>query len=174
MEPDPLLEALRADHRQVLAELETLEQLTLAPRAFTPSHEVPAFGIAIAELLARLERRFTAHAAAEDRGLFPALARALPAARDSLRPLQAEHDELGAMLAELAATLRRPESAARDEQIVVCARDLVDLLRIHIRKEEAVAFRVAERLLTPAELGAIEAHRTTDPAAPQDPPTPNP
>jgi hemerythrin-like domain-containing protein len=105
---------------------------------------------------------------AEDEVLFPALVAALPAARDSVRPLVAEHRELRAMLAALLELVARPGSPARDEQIAVQVRDLADLLRIHIRKEEAVVLSIAERVLTPAEqagLDEIRAGHDTSPHA---------
>jgi hemerythrin-like domain-containing protein len=90
--------------------------------------------------------------ASEDEVLFPALAAALPAAGASLAPLQVEHRELRGMLAALAESLAASPSAERDEQIAIQVADMAELLRIHIRKEEALVFRVAERVLRPGEL----------------------
>jgi len=58
--------------------------------------------------------------------------------------LVAEHRDLELMLAGLAQTLTLAPGPARDEQLAVQARDLAELLRLHIRKEEAVVFRLAE------------------------------
>jgi hemerythrin-like domain-containing protein len=60
------------------------------------------------------------------------------------------------MLSRLDETLLERPVAARDEQIAVQARDLVDLLRIHIRKEEALVLSVAERVLKPQEIDSLE------------------
>jgi hemerythrin-like domain-containing protein len=98
-------------------------------------------------LIAHLDRQFATHMAAEEAVLYPALERAFPESAPSLRPLHEEHVELRAMLAALAERLLRPAGRARDEQVVVQARDFADLLRIHIRKEEAVVFDVSERVL---------------------------
>jgi hemerythrin-like domain-containing protein len=91
----------------------------------------------------------------EEDVLFPALVEALPVAQGSLMPLQVEHDELRTMLAVLTQTLTRPWNPARQEQLAVQIRDLVDLLRIHVRKEEALVFSVAERVLTEPALQRI-------------------
>jgi hemerythrin-like domain-containing protein len=94
-----------------------------------------------------LERQFDSHMRAEDDVLFPALVQAMPEGRGSIAPLKAEHDELRSMLVALAHLLTQPAAPARDEQVEIQVRDLVDLLRIHVRKEEAVVFSVAERVL---------------------------
>jgi hemerythrin-like domain-containing protein len=44
--------------------------------------------------------------------------------------------------------------------VAVQLRDFVDLLRIHIRKEEVVVFRVAERALAPDAVAALAARMT--------------
>jgi hemerythrin-like domain-containing protein len=108
------------------------------------------------DVVALLERQFATHMAAEDEVLFPALSEALPQTKPTIEPLRAEHADLRSMLSRLDATLREPGSPARDEQIAVQVRDLVDLLRIHIRKEEAIVLSVAERVLKPKEIAALE------------------
>jgi hemerythrin-like domain-containing protein len=101
--------------------------------------------------------------AAEDEVLFPALIEALPETRQSVAPLEAEHAELRDMLARLSGTLAEPPGADRDEQIAVQFRDFIDLLRIHLRKEEALVIRVAERVLRPREVQALAARMSQDP-----------
>jgi hemerythrin-like domain-containing protein len=71
------------------------------------------------------------------------------------------------MLAALQNTVSRERSPDRDEQLAVEIRDIVDLLRIHIRKEEAVVLRVAERTLAPPELRRI-ARRFEDAEPPSE------
>jgi hemerythrin-like domain-containing protein len=109
------------------------------------------------DLAAHLERQFATHMAAEERVLFPALRAAFPEGRGTLEPLMADHAELRQMLVALFGLLDRSPDAARDEQLVVLARDLSDLLRLHIRKEESVVLDVAERVLSRAELDAMAA-----------------
>jgi hemerythrin-like domain-containing protein len=119
----------------------------------------------IREVVALLQAQFSTHMAAEDEVLFPALAESLPETRSSIEPLRADHVELRCMLDRLAATLAKSEESPSDEDISVQVRDLVDLLRIHIRKEEAIVLSVAERVLKPREIEALGARmnaRTAD------------
>ncbi len=124
---------------------------------------------ALPGLVALLEVQFASHMAAEDEVLYPALLGAIPAASGSIEPLFAEHAELRQMLARLAATLDEPATAERSEQIRVQVRDLADLLRLHIRKEESLVFRLAPQLLAPGEIAAVSARlsrrRETAPVA---------
>jgi hypothetical protein len=161
---------LRADHRRVLGALDTLERevALLRPAGLTRTRARAAAGVrrvrplptrSLAALVSGLARQFATHMTAEDDSLFPSLAAALPETERSLEPLRAEHAELRAILASLAALLDSPRSSARDEQIVVQWRDFAALLRIHIRKEEALVFNVAEHALPPRELARVEAIR---------------
>jgi hemerythrin-like domain-containing protein len=141
--------AFRRDHARVLARLESLEA-SLPGRRSRRLREAP-----LRALLAHLERQFATHMAAEEAVLFPALERALPESAPLLRPLHREHLELRAMLASLVQTLQKPPSRAREEQVVIQARDFADLLRIHIRKEESAVFDVSERVLQARELRGL-------------------
>jgi hemerythrin-like domain-containing protein len=137
---------LRDDHARMLSELDVLAVLahagTRGPRAIDE----------LRGLVVLLESECAAHMRTEEEALFPALAGTLPEAVKSVEPLRAEHDELKDMLATLAGVLAGPANDARDEQIAVQAKDLVDLFRIHVRKEEALIFRMAERVLPEATL----------------------
>src|SRR5690349_17968476 len=152
-----VFDQLRNDHRWVIADISAVERAlerssegrrgvargrSARPRPLRPS----ATWEPLRRLATLLERQFETHMAAEDKVLFPSLERALPETSGALRELEDEHRELRGMLASIATLLRRRASRSRDEQLVVQGRDLVDLLRIHIRKEEVVVFRVAERL----------------------------
>lgn len=157
---DSVFGPFRDDHRHVLSRLGVLE------RAIEPG--VPLQSGAERELqsvVALLRQQFGSHLAVEERVLYPALVEAFPEAAPGLGPLEAEHAELRSMLERLDALLAKPAAADRDEQIVVQARDLVDLLRIHIRKEEQAVFAVAARVLTALELTRlgerVERHRET-------------
>jgi hemerythrin-like domain-containing protein len=157
-------ERLRQDHRRVLAETDAIEA---AVAAMGPGGRLdPEAERGVRALLELLARQFATHIHDEDEIVFPALMRALPEARTSVAPLAAEHAELRAMLQALLAQVDRPAHAARDEQIAVQVRDLADLLRIHIRKEEAVVLSIAERVLSPAE----QARLGGDPAGHDTPP----
>ena len=102
-----------------------------------------------------------------------AIARDLEDGAALVAPLHDEHDELRLMLGALAARLIEPPGATRDEQVVVQIRDLTDLLRIHIRKEETLVFGLAERVLKPIVRAELAARRTPGrrPAPPDHPNT---
>lgn len=147
-----IFDRLRADHERVRSEIVMLEQAVGIVPSTTPN------GAGLQLLLDGLRREFEVHMRAEDDVLFPLLQRALPHLRGQLESLATEHRELRGMLAALLDLVVRPSSAARNEQIAIQARDFVDLLRIHLRKEEAVVFRVAERLLAPADVQHFSEH----------------
>jgi len=134
---------LREDHDRMISELNVLSEL-----AGAPSHN-PREIDELRGLVVLLERECAAHMRAEEEALFPALAGSewMSEAAKSIPPLQAEHVELKDMLATLGGVLAGPASRERDEQIAVQAKDLVDLFRIHVRKEESLVFRMAERVL---------------------------
>jgi len=140
-----IFEQMREDHRRVLDEVAAMEEATA--RGADPVS-------AVTRLTALLVRQFGSHMAAEDDVLYPALMNALPETRASIEPLLADHGVLRMMLADLEETLCLPNEA-RDEQMTVQVRDLVDLLRIHIRKEEALVIGMAERVLRPSEVEAL-------------------
>jgi hemerythrin-like domain-containing protein len=144
---DPFL-AFRRDHARVLERLERLDREVLGGPGQVD--EEP-----LRELVAHLERQFATHMTAEDRVLYPALRAAFPEARGTLDPLLADHAELRQMLAALGTLLGREGSGQRDEQIAVLARDLSDLLRLHIRHEESLVLDVAARVLSRTELEAM-------------------
>src|SRR5262245_34707835 len=137
----------RRDHARVLVRLDSLES---SVRGRRPIPEPP-----LRRHLEALGRQFDTHLAAEEALIYPTLARAFPEAAPTLAPLHEEHAELRAMLASLMERLGAPRSHDRDVQIGVEVRDLVDLLRVHIRKEESVVFDVSERVLEPRELGGL-------------------
>lgn len=152
---ESIFERMREDHRRVLAEVAAMEEAVAGG-----ADPVPA----VTSLVALLGRQFGSHMAAEDEVLYPALMNALPEARASIEPLCADHSALRMMLADLEETLSLP-GEDRDEQMTVQVRDLVDLLRIHIRKEEALVIGMAERVLRPAEVEALAARMSRGPAA---------
>lgn len=144
---ESIFERMREDHRRVLAEVAAMEEATA-------SGTDPV--AAVTRLTALLARQFGSHMAAEDEVLYPALMNALPETRSSIEPLSADHGALRMMLADLEETLAMAGQAP-DEQMTIQVRDLVDLLRIHIRKEEALVIGLAERVLRPAEVEALTA-----------------
>ena len=164
MKGSTIFERLRADHERVLGELGALERaagISGAPRARAAKRGGDAHHLdeaACRRVLDLVAEQFDTHMATEDEALFPALARALPEALGRLESFRVEHEEMRGMLAGLFALMKRPAAPERDEQLAVQARDFVDLLRIHVRKEEAIVFRMAEQVLAPAELDKITQH----------------
>ena len=157
MERTAIFENLRADHKRVLEQIREVARLLVDDRPrFSPRTRAKLRGFA-----AHLARQFATHMRAEDEVLYPALARGMNNGADLVAPLHVEHAELNAMLESLQAALAAPASAWRDEQLVVQLRDFIDLLRIHIRKEETLLFGVAERLLEPDDLSELESLRHT-------------
>ncbi|HEV8481392.1 MAG TPA: hemerythrin domain-containing protein [Candidatus Eisenbacteria bacterium] len=134
---------LRDDHARILSELDVLTALAEAP---SPG---PREIDELRGLILLLERECAAHMRTEEEALFPALAETewMAEAAKCVAPLQAEHAELKDMLLGLAAVLAAPAGRERDEQIAVQTKDLADLFRIHVRKEEALIYRMAEQVL---------------------------
>lgn len=159
MNPDSIFERLRRDHARVLADLVALERAAQGPGEGAGDGERLQL---LRGHVGMLEAQFATHMAAEDEVLYPALRQALPEMEGRLAPLGREHRELRSMLVLLAALLERPATRERDEQIAVQAQDLVDLLRIHIRKEEVVVFGVAGRVLGPREMQQLADRMTPD------------
>jgi iron-sulfur cluster repair protein YtfE (RIC family) len=143
VEHDPFGQ-FRADHVRVLAEIGRLEQRALAGGGVP---DEPALRAA-AELLTI---QFATHMTAEEKVLYPAIRAAFPAGRATLEALNADHTELRLMLAAITRWLDAPASAGRDEQLQVVLRDFIDLLRLHIHREESAVFDVASRVLSSSE-----------------------
>lgn len=146
---------LRSDHRVVLGQMNAVDRVLAIAHPPLSTAALESFvGFA-----AHLDRQFATHLIAEDEVLYPTLALRLTNGRALVEPLHVEHQELRDMLASFNVALASPTSAQRDEQLLVQIRDLVDLLRIHIRKEEALLFGVAERVLEPGDLAELDARR---------------
>lgn len=135
-----------------------LERLRLFERQLRrPARRAPVPVAAFRTMARWLAGAFAVHMAAEDGVLYPTLARELPELTLTLEPLRADHLELAQMTVSLQRQLGAPASAERDEQLGVLGRDIVDLLRLHIRTEEHSVFDWSERVLPPATLRAVRA-----------------
>ncbi len=156
------LASFRRDHGRVLARLDSFE---LGIRRHEPTREAT-----LRALIAHLERQFATHMAAEEAVIYPALEKAFPESAASLWPLVQEHAELREMLTAMARMLLRPSTPAREDQLLVQARDFADLLRLHIRKEETIVFDVSERVLGARELRGLA--RRLAPFVPANAPRP--
>jgi len=156
MSQTEIFERIRSDHRLVLRRIVSLEAEVLG----TGARPARAHGITrdaeVKEVIELLKGQFLTHMAEEDDVIYPALVEALPQTKATIDPLHAEHAELRSMVARLEATLEEARGSERDEQITVQTRDLVDLVRIHLRKEEALVLGVAERVLNHREIEALK------------------
>jgi hemerythrin-like domain-containing protein len=138
------------DHRDVQTHLDRVERVVLGTRRTGRlTHRGRSM---LCETVELLKLHIATHMTAEDEVLFPALEDFLPGGKPSLDPLREEHRELRLQLTSLDELAQAPADRARDEQILVQARDFVDLLRLHIHKEEAAIFTMASRVLSPREL----------------------
>lgn len=165
MEPNGLFERMRQDHRRVLAELDEFVGAADEAQGRLPIDRLRA-------LVGVLEAQFASHMEFEDRALFPTLGSEVTEIRSALTALQTEHRELRAMLNDLAARIAAPSDPARDEQIAVQAHDLVDLLRIHVRKEESLVFQLAERVLPDELLDRLQSQYLISHGGPESPAPP--
>jgi hypothetical protein len=87
------------------------------------------------------------HLAVEERVVFPALIKNLPELALTLESLRKEHAVIRDISESLGELLARPGTPRRDEQLLVQGRDLADLIRLHLRKEERAALDWSERVL---------------------------
>jgi len=147
MRPEPVhrltaarLRALLAEHARARSQLSAFARLRSGSR---PS-------LATVESLVRyVAGPLAAHALAEERELFPALVDGTPELGYALEPLRADHVELRDLCDALREWLGTPRRAGRDEQLGVLTRDLTDLLRLHLEREERTAYAWAARLSRP-------------------------
>jgi hemerythrin-like domain-containing protein len=151
-----IFEQIRSAHRLILQRMVSLEANVLRPGARLARGHDASRDAEVHEFIELLKQQFLSHKIVESEVLYPALVAALPQTKATIGPLHAEHAEIRNMVARLETTLEEKPGLARDEQITVQTRDLVDLLRIHLRKEEALVLGVAERVLKPSEIGAMK------------------
>ena len=142
MDGGTLFEAMRSEHRRLLGRIDALGG------RITPDAALESGLLADVKALA-LE--FRDHMSFEDEAVYATLFRLLPETAPHAAALRAERAELRGMLDALLALLDADPTDDRDEQIVVQASDFFDLLRIHVRKEEALVFGLAGHALSPAE-----------------------
>jgi hemerythrin-like domain-containing protein len=149
---------LRAAHRRALARLAAFARaMRVAPDEAPDEAHDEAHGERPFHALARyLAGEFDAHLALEDDVLFPALAHGAPELAFALEPLREEHDDLRDMTRGLSTLLACPRTPQRDEQLAVLGRDLTDLARLHIRKEERSLLAWSERVLPAAVRAELE------------------
>jgi hypothetical protein len=155
---------LRAEHRRALVALRKFERALgdASPARPAARSERAASGKldaasgcdepAFQTVAAYLAGPFSAHLAVEETVVFPELEEHLPELDVALEPLLEDHVAIRDMRASLAELLARPGAPRRDEQLRVLGRDLTDLVRLHVRKEERTVMDWCERVLPAAVL----------------------
>ena len=133
---------LRAEHARAQVLLAAFERaLSEAPGPTRDERPL----LAMARYLAG---PFAKHLATEEGVFYPALVQHLPELAQLLKPLLEDHAELRGMTRSLELFVGQPPGVKREEQMLVLGRDLVDLMRLHIAKEERSALDWSERVLS--------------------------
>lgn len=122
------LETLRGDHARLGAVLDRADEVLRRRGNARP--------LAL-ELAARLGAHLTGEVEAER------LLGVGPGTNAAIGALRVEHGELRSMLAALVRAIDQPVLPRNDEQVAVQLRDLVDLVRIHLRKEHVLVLAAA-------------------------------
>jgi hemerythrin-like domain-containing protein len=130
-------------HQDVLARLGAVES------DLTDSSREPD----LAAFAAYLEREVASHFVVEEQALFPILARHLSLHQGPLAVMNAEHAAFRDLLRELCAAVRDGNPIRQRR----CASELIELLRVHIAKEDNILFPMASRILGPEELREVDA-----------------
>ncbi len=147
---DPIA-LLGHEHDEALAALDRLE-------AGARDVEAPGARIAVEQAVGFLDREVRGHNEREEQVLFPVLERYLPADAGPTAVMRAEHRLLWDLLGKLRAALAgAPSGGAKPDTAPVRETGLaiVDLLRRHIEKENAVLFPMAKQMLSPAEMEEV-------------------
>jgi hemerythrin-like domain-containing protein len=143
----PIHETLRQDHARLRTVLERVDALLRRRARGIPPDPPDAMRALALEFAARLGTHLTAEADAES--LLLGVLEANASSRGAVTTLRGEHGELRSMLGTLVRTLDGAAGARRDEQIAVQLRDLVDLVRIHVRKEDVLILAAAQATAQP-------------------------
>lgn len=145
---------LRDEHRELLPHVETLRTAGDAAGAL-PSSELQA---RVDEAYEFLTRHLIPHAQAEDRALYPVVARVMGAPQ-ATATMSRDHVEVGRLtdeLAELRASLaagRAGEAETRELRRVLYG--LYALVRLHFAKEEEVYLPILDANLDEREAGEM-------------------
>lgn len=145
------------EHEAVEEQLRRLEQMLPAP-------EPAGMNAVIGSLEADLDH----HLAHEEQALFPLLERYLPRDRGPIAVMLLEHAELRQRVGNLrrAFDAWRRKAEAREgggaahagKLLTAAARQVIELLRMHIAKEDQILFPLARRFLSAAEIAELQAH----------------
>jgi hemerythrin-like domain-containing protein len=142
---------LNAQHQDVLVRLAAVEAELKTPG----DHDLTAFST-------YLESEVMHHFTLEEQALFPVLARHLGTTQGPLAVMDAEHAEFRELLQGLTTAVR---TGAHGPQRAI-AGEIIELLRVHIHKEDHVLFPMAEQLLSAEAIAEVDRRASTLAAAP--------
>lgn len=168
----PFLGALKAEHAAFMAALNAFEEAILAVRTSGYTREADA---GLRHFFELFDREFTPHSRREEAILFPLLharliadgehgAGTVPAtAIDVMEDEHAKAMQLAAVaLNFLGLALRLPDPVSRVmvlDAALEQGKNLVELLRLHVFREDNVVFPLAHRLISSAEFDAMQSGR---------------
>ncbi len=146
-EPEPIRRLL-ADHVAVIALLDRLEAAFTgaAPAAYPP---------VIAQAVRFFEYELPLHIDQEDGGLFPPLEEHLGRDSGPCAVMRAEHEEITALGRAFVRLAARDFGAESWQEMARVSRDVSNILREHLFKEEQILFPMSQRLLSPEAFAAI-------------------
>jgi iron-sulfur cluster repair protein YtfE (RIC family) len=143
-------EPLREEHRHLVPHIERLR--TLADSIGTTDPESVRSGVE--EAYEFLTRHLIPHAEAEDKALYPVIARILGAPR-ATNTMSRDHVEVGRLTAELAALRTQIQSGSLTASDQTGLRrvlyGLYTLVSVHFAKEEEIYLPILDESLSPAE-----------------------
>lgn len=160
------IDLLKEEHRAALLKLELIERslhyLCKAPGETLPER-IEIEKSLLKDLSLSLEREIGPHFRKEEEALFPILAEYIGKEHGPIEAMLHEHDKIWSAflpwkrsLAELCRSADRIDDEARKAVLDPGLR-IVQLIRLHINKEDLVLFKVSESSLTKEEKNRVTA-----------------
>lgn len=147
-------EPLRAEHRQLLPEIERL-RATADDVATTPSDSTIT---QLDALLGFLRNQLIPHARAEEKVLYPEIARCLGSAQ-ATATMSADHEEVMRLVTELGELRDAVEGGLADRVHAIALRRVLyalnAILKLHFRKEEDLYLPILDAALSSDEAAAL-------------------
>ena len=134
------IKQLLNDHQIILGRLDDLE------RALNAEFCHPGAAEAVRRIASFFDGEFLAHIAVEERALYSEVGEALGAKDEPIRQMLEEHQEIRRLAGEFVAAARALDGSL--DRFAVAARwgrEMNDLLREHIYKEDYYLFPIAEK-----------------------------
>jgi hemerythrin-like domain-containing protein len=146
MRIDDPIALLRREHDEALAALDRLG-------TGVGNLAAPGARQAVDQAVAFLDNEVRGHNEREEEVLFPMMERYMPAQAGPTAVMRAEHRELWDLLGRLRAALSG--SAPDPAPVRATGLAVVDLLRRHIEKENAILFPMAQQMLSAEEMEEV-------------------